>query len=113
MKSTPKMDKNVNKIWNQPNHEYTSIDNSSAEDFPIQPPIKQIEIVYHDSTTSENTNNADIPIINISEDNTANNPDAPAVELTENKPPNNNLVLSANEATKEKEDDLPANEDEH
>ena len=109
------MDKIVNKIWNQPKHEYACIDNSSAEDFPIQPPppIKQIEIVYLDSTTSENTNNADIPIINISEDNTANNPDAPAVELTEHNPPNNNLVLSANEATKEKEDDLPANEEEH
>ena len=113
MKSTPKIDKIVVKIWNQPNHGNTDIDNSSVDDFPIQPPIKQIEVVYLDSTTSENTNNAEIPIVNISEDNTANNPDAPVVELTEDTPPSNNNVLTTNEATKEKEDDPPANDEEH
>ena len=42
MKFTPRLDKIVNKIWNQPNHESTTHDNSSANDFPIQPPIRQI-----------------------------------------------------------------------
>ena len=45
MKSTPSLDKILDKIWNQPNHESTTLDNSSADDFPIQRPIRQIEVV--------------------------------------------------------------------
>ena len=58
MKSTPKMDLIVSKIWQQPNHEQittTTIEDSSTEDYPVQPPIKKIEVVYLDS--SESTNN--------------------------------------------------------
>ena len=56
MKSTPRMEKIIDKIWKQPNHEevITLVD-SSTEDFPIQPPIRQIEVVFLDS--SENTQN--------------------------------------------------------
>ena len=58
IKSTPRMDRIVNKIWKQPNHEdVTTLDDSSTEDFPVQPSIKQIEVEYLDS--SEGTNNSD------------------------------------------------------
>ena len=41
MKSKPKIDKIVTKIWQRPNHEQTvTIDESSTDDFPVQPPIK-------------------------------------------------------------------------
>ena len=76
-----------NKIWNQPNHERTILDNSSTDDFPIQPPIRQNEVVYLDSTTSKN---ADVPVVDISEDTTANNPEVPGVGLPENIPPISN-----------------------
>ena len=69
MKSTPRMDRIVTNIWKQPNpEEVTTIDDSSNEDFP-QPPIKNIEVVYPDSSentpTIDNTNvdaNEDVPI---------------------------------------------------
>ena len=59
MKSTPRMDKIVNNICKQPNHEdVTTLDDSSTDDFPVQPPIKQIEVVYLDSSESaHNTGN--------------------------------------------------------
>ena len=58
MKSTLRLDKIVDKIWNQSNHESTALNNSSADDFPIQPPIRQIEVVYLDKTTSKNNKNS-------------------------------------------------------
>ena len=87
MKSTPRIDKIVNKIWSQPSHERITIDNSSADDFPIQPPIRKIEVVYLDTTTSENTTNADVPVANLAEETTAQHSDIPVVELSEDTPP--------------------------
>ena len=52
MKSSPKL---VKKIYQQPIHEQnqaTTLDDSSADDYPVLPPIKQIEVVYLDSTKS-------------------------------------------------------------
>ena len=88
-KSTPQLDKIVEKIWNQSNHESTALDNSSADDFPIQPPIRQIEVVYLDTTTSENNTNADAPTVELIEDTPADHPDVPMVELSEDTPPPN------------------------
>ena len=88
MKSTPKMDKLVDKIWKQPNHEEViTLGDSSNEDFHVQPPIKKIEAVFLDSSEStQNTGNqitqdndgtpaiiqeemtADIPLLNTDED---------------------------------------------
>ena len=65
MKSTSKIDKRVKKIWQQkPDHEAlqatTTLDDSSTEDYPVQPPIKKVELVYLDSTEStENTGEQD------------------------------------------------------
>ena len=110
MKSTPKLDKIVNKIWNQPNHEGTTLDNSSTDDFPIQPPILQIEVVYLDSTTS---NNADVPVVDISEDTTANNPEVPRVEPPENIPPISNNELPMDDSSKDIQEEPPIHEEEH
>ena len=112
MKSTPRLDKIVNKIWNQPNHERT-LDNSSADDFPIQPPIRQIEVVYLDTTTSDNTTNADVPVVDLIEDITANHPDVPMVELPEDIPPINNDELPMDETSKEIQEEPPIHEEEH
>ena len=84
MISTPSMDKIVNKIWRHPNHEnVTTLDDSSTEDFPVQPPIKQIEVVYLDS--SESTHNTGNQIIQ-------DNDETPAIiqeEMTADIPPAN------------------------
>ena len=90
MKSTPRMDKIVSKIRKQPTHEVIIKDDSSTEDFPIQPPIKKIEVVYLDTTTSDNTTNPDVPI----------------VEITDDTPP-------ANEEPPANNEEPPANEEEH
>ena len=87
MKSTPRLDENVDKIWNQPNQESTALDNSSADDFPTQPPIRQIEVVYLDTTTCEDNTNADVPIADLIEDTPAGHPDVPRVEVTEDTSP--------------------------
>ena len=112
LESTPRLDKIVNKIWNQPNHESTTLDNSSADDFPIQPPIRQIEVVYLDTTTSDNTTNADVPVVDLIEDTTANHPDASMVELPEDTPPINN-ELPMDETPKEIQEEPQIHEEEH
>ena len=72
MKSSPKIDKIVEKIWKSPGHdEVVILGDSSTEDFPVQPPIKQIEVVFLDSsektqntgTQNETTNQAETPAI--------------------------------------------------
>ena len=88
MKSTPRMDKIVSKIWKEPNHEVNTKDDSSTEVFPIQPPIKKIELVYLDTTTSDNTTNADVPIVEITDDTPPAN---------EEEPPANNEEHTASE----------------
>ena len=113
MKSTPRLDKIVDKIWNQPNHERTTFDNSSADDFPIQPPIRQIEVVNLDTTTSDNTTNADVHVVDLIEDNTTNHPDVPMVEMSEDIPPINNDELPMDEAPKEIQEEPPIHEQEH
>ena len=55
MMSTPKMDKFVTKILQQPDSEQvqaTTLDDSPTDYFPVQLPLKQIEVVYLDSTES-------------------------------------------------------------
>ena len=113
MKSTPRLDKIVKKIWNQPSNESTTLDNSSADDFPIQPPIRQIEVVYLDTTISDNTTNADVPVVDLIEEDTANHPDVPMVELPEDTPPINNNELPMDETPKEIQGEPPIHEDEH
>ena len=124
MKSTPRLDKIVNNIWSQPSHERITIDNSSADDFPIQPPIRKIEVVYLDTTTSENTTNADVPVANPAEETTAQHSDIPVVELSEDTPPieNNELprdeLIENNEpprnvTPKNPEQQPPTHEEEH
>ena len=113
MKSTPRLDKIVNKIWNQPNHESTTLDNSSADNFPIQPTIRQIEVVYLDTTTPDNTTNADVPMVDLIEDTTANHPDKPMVELPEDIPLINNDELPMDETSKEIQEEPPIHEEEH
>ena len=83
MKFTPRMDKIVSKIWKQPNHEVTTKDDSATEDFPIQPPIKKIEAVYLDTTTSDNTRNPDVPIVEITDDTPPANEEEPPVNKEE------------------------------
>ena len=83
MKLTPRMDKIVAKIWTQPNHETTAIEDSSADDFPIQPPIKKIEVVYLDTTTSENTTNPNVPMVEISDDHPPANDEVPQANKEE------------------------------
>ena len=112
MKSTLRLDKIV-KIWNQPNHESTTLNNSSADDFPIQPPIRQIEVVYLDTTTSDNTTNADVPVVDLIEETTSNHPDVPMVELPEDTPPSNNNELPMDETPKEIQEEPPIHEEEH
>ena len=112
MKSTPRLDKIVDKIWNQPNHESTALDNSSADDFPIQPPIRQIEVVYLDTTTSGNNTNADVPIVELIEDTPADHPDVPMVELTEVTPPPN-AKLQKDESPKETQEEPLVHDEEH
>ena len=81
MKSSPKK-KIVEKIWKSPGHdEVTILGESSTEDFPVQPPIKQIEVVFLDS--SENTQNTG------TQDETTNQAETPAItgnELTSDNP---------------------------
>ena len=113
MKSTPRLDKIVNRIWNQPNHESTSLGNSSADGFPIQPPIRPIEVVYLDTTTSDNTTNADVPVVELIEDTTANHPDVPMVELPEDISPINKYELTMDETSKEIQEEPPIHEEEH
>ena len=113
MKSTPRLDKIVNKIWNQPNHESKTLDKSSADDFPIQPPIRQIEVVYLDTTASDNTTNRDVPVVGLIEDTTTNHLDVPMVELSEDTPPINNDELPMDEAPKEIQEEPPIHEEEH
>ena len=78
------MDKIVNKIWKKPNHaDVTTLDDSLTEDFPVQPPIKQIEVAYLDS--SESTHNTGNQIIQ-------DNDGTPAIiqeEMTADIPPGN------------------------
>ena len=112
MKSTPRLDKIVTKNWNRPNYESATLDNSSADDFPIQPPIRQIEVVYLDTTTSDTTTNAGIPVIDLIEDTTANHPDVQMVELPEDTPPSNN-ELPMDETPKEIQEEPPIHEEEH
>ena len=112
MKSTPRLDKIVTKIWNQPNHESTTLENRSADDFPIEPPIRQIEVVYLDTTTSHNTTNADIPLVDLIEDTTANHPDVQMVELPEDTHPSNN-ELPMDETPKGIQEEPPIHEEEH
>ena len=112
MKSTPRLDKIVDKIWNQPNHESTALDNSSADDFPIQPPIRQTEVVYLHKTTSKNNTNADVPIVELVEDTPADHPDVPMVELTEDTPPPN-AELPKDESPKEAQEEPPVHDEEH
>ena len=84
MKSTPWMDKIVPKIWKQPNHEVTTKDDSSTEDFPVQRPIKKIEVVYLDATTStDHTTNLDVPIVEITDDIRPANEEEPPVNNEE------------------------------
>ena len=124
MKSTPRLDKIVNDIWSQPSHERITIDNSSADDFPIQPPIRKIEVVYLDTTTSENTTNADVPVAIPVEETTAQHLDIPVVELSEDTPPIENNELPRDEpiennepprnvAPKNPEQQPPTHEEEH
>ena len=116
MKSTPKWDKLVEKIWSQPNHESTGLEMSSTEDFPIQPPIKKVEVVYLDSTTSEIANTADTTIITISEDNSENIMDEPATEpASVNDHPNDHQVQNTNDTndTNDIATTMPANDEEH
>ena len=114
MKSTPKWDKIVDKIWSQPNHESTGLEMSSTEDFPIQQPIKKDEVVYLDSTTSENANTANTTIITISEDNSENIPDEPATEPAPvNDPPNNHHIQTTNDTNNDIAIAPTANEEEH
>ena len=115
MKSTPKLDKLVEKIWSQPNHESTGLEVSSTEDFPIQPPIKKVEVVYLDSTTSENANTADTTIITISEDNSENILDEPATETAVNDHTNDHQVQNTNDTndTNDIATATPANDEEH
>ena len=76
------MDKLVDKIWKQPNHEEViTLGDTSNEDFPVQPPIKNIEVVFLDS--SESTQNTGNQI-------TQDNDGAPAIiqeEMTADVPP--------------------------
>ena len=59
MKSTPRLEKTIDKTWKQQSHEEViTLDDSTTEDFPIQPPIRQIEVVFLDS--SENMENTGI-----------------------------------------------------
>ena len=109
MKSTPKWDKLVEKIWSQPNHESTGLEMSSTEDFPIQPPIKKVEVVYLDSTTSEIANTADTTIITISEVNSENILDEQAPV---NDHPNDHQVQDTND-TNDVAITTPANDEEH
>ena len=94
MKSTPRMDKLVNKIRKQPNHEdVTILIGSSTEDFPVQPPINQIEVVYLDS--SEGTNNT-------GNQNTQDNETTPAIipqDMTAGNPPVNTEEEHAPQST--------------
>ena len=116
MKSTPKWDKLVEKIWSQPNHESTGLEMSSKEDFPIQPPIKKVEVVYLDPTTSEIANTADTTIITISEDNSENIMDEPATEpASVNDHPNDHHVQNTNDTndTNDIATTTPANDEEH
>ena len=47
MKSSPKIDKTVEKTWKSPGHdEVIILGDISTEDFPVQPQIKQIEVVF-------------------------------------------------------------------
>ena len=112
MKSTLRLDKIFDKIWNQPNLESTALDNSSADDFPIQPPIRQIEVVYLETTTSETNRNADVPIGELIKDTPADHPDVPVVELTEDTPPPN-AELPKNESPKETQEEPLVNDEEH
>ena len=114
MKSTPKWDKLVEKIWSQPNHESTGLEMSSTEDFPIQPPIKKVEVVYLDSTTSEIANTADTTIITISEDNSENILDKQA-PINDHPNANDHQVLNTNDTsvTNDLATTTPANDEEH
>ena len=112
MKSTPRLNKIVDKIWNQQDHESTALDNSSADNFPIQPPIRQIEVVYLDTTTSENNTNADAPIVELTEDTPAEHPDVPMVELPEDTA-SPNAELPKVESPKEVQEDPLVHDEEH
>ena len=112
MKSTPRLDKILDRIWNQPHHESTTLDNSSADDFPIQPPIRSVEVVYLDTTTSDNTN-ADVPGVNLIEYNNANHSEIPLVELSEDTPRIINDETPRDEAHKDMQEQPPTDEEEH
>ena len=86
MKSTPRLNKIVDKILTQPNHESIELENSSTDDFPVQPPIRQIEVVYLDTTPSENNSTQNVPIVDLPEDTPTHNPDALMTEQKKDAP---------------------------
>ena len=68
MKSTPRLEKIIDKIWKQPSHEEViNLGDSSTEDFPIHSPIRQIDVVFLDS--SENTQNTGTQDKDVTQDN--------------------------------------------
>ena len=87
MKSTPRLEKIIDKIWKQPSYEEViTLGDSSTEDFPIQPPIRQIEVVFLDSSQNmQNTGTQD----NDGVQNIDGSPAAIQEEITADMPPVN------------------------
>ena len=105
MKSSPKIEDVVQKIWNSPRKEETIIlGDSSTEDYPVQPPIKNIEVVFLDSSESvqpsqpslpDEPSHSNLPDVQPSQPNSPNEPndqaDTPIIPET-NAPDINNAM---------------------